>query len=199
MSDRETMAVYAKAAADYAKGFARSKDTFHEPDYEAFTAGLPSGGSVLDLGCGPGHWAARFRDDGYTVTAMDASPEMATYAQDAYDLKVTVGRFEDITSKASYDGIWAFFSLLHAPRSEFPGHLLRLHNALRPRGMLALGMKLGTAEGRDELGRFYAYYSEDELRTLLSEAGFTPLGARRGNGKGLAGAEETFIVLTAHA
>ena len=53
MSDRETMAVYAKAAADYAMGFARSKDTFHEPDYEAFTAGLPSGGSVLDLGCGP--------------------------------------------------------------------------------------------------------------------------------------------------
>ena len=90
-------------------------------------------------------------------------------------------------------------SMQHAPRSEFPGHLLRLHNALRPRGMLALGMKLGTAEGRDELGRFYAYYSEDELRTLLSEAGFTPLGARRGNGKGLAGAEETFIVLTAHA
>lgn len=199
MSDKETMAVYAKAAEDYAKGFARSKDTFHEPDYQAFAAGLPEGGAVLDLGCGPGHWAARFRDDGYRVAAVDASPEMAAYAQDTYGIEVSVAGFEEIEAEAAFDGIWAFFSLLHVPRADFPGHLALLRSALKPGGMLSLGMKLGAGERRDHLGRFYAYYSEAELRGMLKNAGFTVLSARRGNGKGLAGAEETFVVLTGHA
>ncbi|KUP94129.1 class I SAM-dependent methyltransferase [Tritonibacter horizontis] len=199
MSDDETMAAYAKAAEEYGKGFARAKDTFHEPDYAAFVAGLPDGGTVLDLGCGPGHWAARFRDDGYRVAAVDASPEMAAYAKDTFGIDVSVAEFEDIESEALFDGIWAFFSLLHAPRDDFPSHLLRLRRALVPGGQLSLGMKLGEGERRDELGRFYAYYSEEELTALLGVLGFTVLSARRGNGKGLAGADETFVVLTAHA
>ncbi|TNJ41151.1 class I SAM-dependent methyltransferase [Phaeobacter sp. B1627] len=198
MSDEETMAVYARSAADYAAGFSQVKDTFHEADYEAFVEGLPKGGTVLDLGCGPGHWAARFRDAGYRVAAVDASPEMAAYAKDAYGIEVSIAEFDDIAAEGVFDGIWAFFSLLHAPRDDFPGHLLRLGRALVPGGRLTLGMKLGEGEGRDELGRFYAYYSEEELRDLLGVLGYTVLGARRGNGKGLAGAEETFVVLTAH-
>ncbi|GAB5434302.1 MAG: class I SAM-dependent methyltransferase [Epibacterium sp.] len=199
MSDKQTMAVYAKAAEDYAKGFARTKDTVHDRDYATFVAGLPDGGTVLDLGCGPGHWAARFRDEGLHVTAMDASPEMARYAKATYGIDVTVATFEDIDTTARYDGIWAFFSLLHAPRTDFPGHLLRLHRALKPGGMLALGMKLGTGERRDTLGRFYTYYSEDALREHLADAGFFVLSAHRSSGEGLAGARETFVVLTAHA
>ncbi|OIQ28641.1 MAG: SAM-dependent methyltransferase [Alphaproteobacteria bacterium MedPE-SWcel] len=198
MSDEETMAVYSRAAADYAAGFAKAKDSFHEADYAAFVAGLPEGGTVLDLGCGPGHWAARFRDAGYRVAAVDASPEMAAYAQDTYGIEVSVAEFEDIAVEAVFDGIWAFFSLLHAPRDDFPSHLLRLGRALVPGGRLTLGMKLGEGEGRDDLGRFYAYYSEEELRDLLDVLGYTVISARRGNGKGLAGAEETFVVLTAH-
>lgn len=199
MSDPETMAVYARAAEDYVRGFADVKDQFHEPDYDAFVAGLPMGGTVLDLGCGPGHWAARFRDAGYRVAAVDASPEMAAYALDTYGIDVSVAEFDDIAVSAVFDGIWAFFSLLHAPRDDFPGHLMRLRDALKPGGRFTLGMKLGTGEGRDALGRFFSYYNEEELRDILGVTGFTVLSARRGNGKGLAGAEETFVVLTAHA
>ncbi|MCG7630460.1 class I SAM-dependent methyltransferase [Epibacterium sp. MM17-32] len=199
MSDEETMAVYAKAAEDYAKGFARAKDTDHEQDYGTFVAGLPAGGTVLDLGCGPGHWAARFRDDGYRVAAVDASPEMAAYALATYGVEVSVAEFEDIAVEGVFDGIWAFFSLLHAPRDDFPTHLMRLRRALKPGGRLALGMKLGEGEGRDDLGRFYAYYREEELRDILEFFGFTIVNVSRGNGQGLAGAEETFVVLTAHA
>ena len=60
-------------------------------------------------------------------------------------------------------------------------------------------MKLGEGEHRDELGRFYSYYGEEELTDLLGVLGYTVLSTRRGNGKGLAGAEETFVVVTAHA
>jgi SAM-dependent methyltransferase len=198
VSDKETLAVYARAASDYARGFARSKDTEQEEDYAAFTNRLPVGARVLDLGCGPGHWAARLRDDGYDTDALDASEEMADHARTTYGLEVTVGPFELLEPCAQYDGIWANFSLLHVPRADFPTELARIKRALTPRGTLSIGMKLGSGEGRDSLGRFYAYYGEEELRQLLTDAGFIVLRSRKGNGKGLAGAEETFVVMTAH-
>jgi SAM-dependent methyltransferase len=198
-ADDETLRAYAKAAEDYARGFARSKDTDQEEDHAAFVALLPAGGRVLDLGCGPGHWAARFAAEGFAVEATDASPEMAQQAADAYGLEASVATFEDLVAEARYDGIWANFSLLHAPRRDLPGHLRRVHRALRAGGALNLGMKLGEGEGWDKLGRFYAYYGEAELRDMLEDAGFTVLKARRDNGLGLAGAEETFVVLTARA
>ncbi|MFP4239094.1 MAG: class I SAM-dependent methyltransferase [Rhodosalinus sp.] len=197
--DDETMRAYAKAADDYARGFAHSSNTDQEEDHAAFVALLPAGGRILDLGCGPGHWAARFAAEGFSVEATDASREMARHAAAAYGLEVAVGPFEDLVAEARYDGVWANFSLLHAPRRAFPGHLRRIRRAMRAHGALSLGMKLGEGEGRDSLGRFYAYYSEAELRDALEQAGFTVLRTRRGNGRGLAGAEETFVVLTGRA
>ncbi|MBE1295165.1 class I SAM-dependent methyltransferase [Phycobacter azelaicus] len=198
MSDKETLAVYARAAADYAKGFARSKDTEQEEDYAAFTNRLPVGARVLDLGCGPGHWAARLRDDGYDTDALDASEKMAEHARMAYGLEVSVGSFSTLKAERTYDGIWANFSLLHVPRTDLPTELERIKRALKPGGTFSIGMKLGSGEGRDSLGRFYAYYGEEELKQLLTEAGFAVFRSRKGNGKGLAGAEETFVVMTAH-
>ncbi|MCT4554452.1 MAG: class I SAM-dependent methyltransferase [Pelagimonas sp.] len=199
MSDPETQQVYAAEAARYAAGFASRKNTVQEQDYTAFTALLPAGGRVLDLGCGPGHWAARFRDAGYVTEAMDASPEMAALALDRYGVTVRVATFDDFDDQARFDGIWANFSLLHAPRAQFPTYLQRVKQALKPGGALSLGMKLGNGEGRDSLGRFYAYYSEEDLVQALRDLDMTVTQIRRGNGKGLAGGVETFIVLVAHA
>ncbi|SFK95012.1 class I SAM-dependent methyltransferase [Shimia haliotis] len=200
MSDRETMEVYAKAAGEYAEKFARIDDIDVDQfsDLKALFALLPDGGLVLDYGCGPGQWAAKIRDAGYAVEAVDASPEMADLAKAAFDLDVTVGTFETLDAVAKYDGIWANFSLLHAPKSEFPAHLRRIKTALKPQGALHLGLKLGSGEARDHLGRFYSYYQPDELMELLENAGFTVTRQRTGSGKGLAGTEDTFVILTAH-
>ncbi|CUI00404.1 class I SAM-dependent DNA methyltransferase [Leisingera aquaemixtae] len=199
MSDRQTLDVYAAAARAYADGFARPDDRFHDPDFAAFIARLPAGARILDLGCGPGHWAARFKEMGFTVSAMDASPEMAELAKSGFGIEVEVATFEAVRGKGPFDGIWANFSLLHAPRADLPGHLAQVHRALNPGGIFHIGMKLGDGEGRDKLGRFYAYYSEDELKNLLQDAGFTVTRTRRGNGQGLAGGVETYVILTAHA
>ena len=199
MSDDRTISVYDDRAADYAECFTGRRDEGEEADYLAFTSRLPEDGTVLDLGCGPGHWAARFRDAGYRVAALDASPEMAEAARAAYGVEVTVAGFEALDAEAVFDGIWAYFSLLHVPRAELAIHLSAAHRALTAGGTLCLAMKLGESEGRDELGRFYAYYSEEELRGKLETAGFTVLGSRRGEDKGLAGTAQKFVVLTAHA
>ncbi|NRB34060.1 MAG: class I SAM-dependent methyltransferase [Rhodobacteraceae bacterium] len=199
MSDQETLNVYAGAARQYADGFAKPTDTCHDLDLDAFVAALPESAHVLDLGCGPGHWAARLRDRDLTVSASDASPEMVALAREDFGVEAQIASFEDLDEVAAYDGVWANFSLLHAPRRAFPDHLARVHKALKPRGMFHIGMKLGESEGRDKLGRFYAYYGEDELIGLLEQAGFTTLSSRRGNGQGLAGDVEPFVVILAHA
>jgi SAM-dependent methyltransferase len=200
MSDKQTMQVYAEAAEDYAARFAKvaEGDIDQFSDLKALFALLPDHGLVLDLGCGPGQWAAKIREAGYQVDAMDASPELAVRAKDRFDLDVTVGVFEELTAEARYDGIWANFSLLHARRADFPAHLARIHRALKPGGGFHIGMKLGEAEARDRLGRFYSYYGEAELVGLLEAAGFTVTRKRRGNGKGLAGGDDTFVIVTAH-
>jgi len=60
-------------------------------------------------------------------------------------------------------------------------------------------MKLGTGEKRDALGRFYTYYTAQELKDILAQAGFTLTFQREGQEKGLAGDVEPFIMMTAHA
>lgn len=197
--DAQTIAAYAQAAARYAQGFARTKDTDQEDDYAAFATRLTPGARVLDLGCGPGHWTARMLHDGFAAEGWDASPEMAEQARAAYGIDVRVASFADLQDCPPYDGIWANFSLLHAPKADFPGLLRLVHAALTAGGTLSLGMKLGEGERRDSLGRLYAYYSKDALHSHLTKAGFTVLRSHQGDGKGLAGGVETFAVMTAHA
>lgn len=198
MTDRETLAVYARAARKYADGFAKPDDAFHEEDLAAFAALLPPGGHVHDLGCGPGMWAARLQALGFKVSASDAAPEMAAIARSDYGLDVKVAPFEALTPKARYDGIWANFSLLHARRAALPAHLARIHRALKPGGIFHIGMKLGTGENRDRLGRFYTYYGQEELSGLLEAAGFSIIRTRTGSAKGLAGTDDTFVIMAAH-
>ena len=80
-------------------------------------------------------------------------------------------------------------------RGSFPS---RIHRALRPKGMLHLGMKLGHDAGRDALGRYVTYYSEADLTDLTQAAGFTALRSRRGNRHDRPGAADTFVIVTAH-
>ena len=200
MSDKDTLAVYAKAAGDYADRFARIEDADVDQfsDLTAFFDLLPDNGLVLDLGCGPGQWAAKIREAGYRVEGMDASPEMAVLAKDRFDLDVTVGTFEDLKTEGQYDGIWANFSLLHAPKVEMPDHLNRINRALKPSGAFHIGSKIGEGEDRDHLGRFYSYYQAEELTALLEDAGFTVVRKRTGSAVGLAGSKDSFVILTAH-
>lgn len=194
MADRETLDTYTKKAADYA---ALEFSEGEKQALDGFLSMLPKGGAILDLGCGPGLHAARMAAEGFTVSAIDATPAFVEAARKK-GVAARLGSFDDLTETAAYDGIWASFSLLHAPKADFPRHLAAIHRALRPGGTLYLGLKLGTGEHRDSLGRFYAYYEEPELRDLLARAGFAGIRATSGEGAGLAGTVDRFILLTAH-
>ncbi|MEL6643095.1 MAG: class I SAM-dependent methyltransferase [Pseudomonadota bacterium] len=195
-ADAKTRAVYDARAADYAK---LGRGTGAEPIELAFLARIKRGGRILDWGCGPGRTAAAMRDAGYLVDATDASPEMARIAKETFGLEVTVATFDALEAEGIYDGIWASFSLLHAPKAEMPGHLARAHRALAPRGQFHVSVKMGTGETRDSIGRFYAYYTDAELTGLLEAAGFTVTLRDFGATTGLDGSQAPWIAIAAHA
>lgn len=192
MSDRETIEVYNARAQSYDELV--SRDT-PDADLQAFIDAVTPGGLVLDLGCGPGNSAAMMRDAGLKPEAVDASEEMVRIARERYGLDARMALFDDITGHDLYDGIWANFSLLHAPKDAMPRHLATLRQALKPGGVFHIGMKTGTHVGRDPIGRFYSYYEVEELKGLLQEAGFTPSRIREGVDKGLSGNMDPFVVI----
>ena len=194
--DRQTIEIYDAKAADYAKLVTSDAPSRH---LRAFMDALPKGGHLLDLGCGPGNAAASMRDAGFRVTAIDASPRMVELGADRYGLDITLGTFDDVTQTAQYDGIWASFSLLHAPRADIPRHLSAIHTALKPNGIFVIGVKTGTGTERDSLGRQYTYFEPAELDSLLRAAGFTPISSATGSDKGLSGDISPWIIVTAHA
>ena len=195
MSDPETLAFYAAQTEAYRK----MAEGYRNAQLDAFMATLPPGARVLDLGCGPGQDSRALVQAGFGVLAMDASPEMIRQAAMHPGVETRLGTFADLSDTAAFEGVWASFSLLHAPRAEFPAHLSAIRRSLKPGGLLALSMKIGQGEGRDRLGRFYAWYSEAELAALLTAAEFRVSHVHHGHSTGMAGTHDPFVTITAHA
>lgn len=194
MADARTLGVYAARAADYAKRFGKAGEGAH---MKAFLAEVPKGGRILDLGCGPAHTAAAMKRAGFEMEAWDASPELARIAREQYGVDVRIATFDDLADIARFEAVFANFSLLHAPKSEMPGHLARISRALKPGGILHLGLKTGTGEARDALGRFYAFYEDGEITRLVEGAGLRVFRRTTGEEAGLDGTVAPWIILLA--
>ena len=189
--------MYDDRAADYADMTDRHIE--QDPQLSAFLKSVPPNGKVLDLGCGPGTAASVMAQAGLTVTAIDASAEMVSMAAAKPGVEARQGTFDQIDTTAGYDGVWASFSLLHAPRGRLPEHLKAIHHALKPGGSFFIAMKLGTGEARDGIGRFYTYYTEEELEDLMTRAGFRIANRLLGKDRGLDGTMSDWIQIAAHA
>lgn len=167
-ADNETLAFYDGEAVAYAT---YASDKAERVWLKQFTGKLAPGTPVLDFGCGSGWAAHAFNRQGFPASAFDGSAGLAAEARRRYGVEVRVGRFEELDDAGLYGGIWASFCLLHDTREAMPGHLARLARALIPGGWLYLGLKEGTGESRDRLGRCYTYFGEAEIGGLLAEAG----------------------------
>jgi len=192
-ADARTLAVYDAGAGEYAARFGLKPED--DAAFAAFTAVLPEG-PVLDLGCGPGTWAAALIAAGRAVEAWDASPGMVQAAR-ARGVPARVATFDALDGEGVHAGIWANFSLLHAPRADLPCHIAAIARALVPGGILHLGMKTGTGAARDGLGRLYTYVTEAELTGLLTGAGLSVLSRRTGESVGFDGTAAPWIILLA--
>lgn len=196
MVDEQTIAVYDQEVGAY-REMIGSKPT--DSTLLAFIRRIRPGGFVLDLGCGPALASSIMRERGLLVDPVDASDQMVGIANSTYDIGARKATFEDIDADNAYDGIWANFSLLHVPASEFTKIVTALHFSLKPEGVFHLGMKTGTGADRDRFGRFYTYYSQAALTDILTAVGFKVETVETGEDKGLAGDVSPWVALSCRA
>ena len=140
------------------------------PRLAPFLALCPPGGQILELGTGSGTDARFMLDQGFDVDPTDGSPELAREAEARLGRPVRNMLFHELDADAAYDAVYASASLLHAPRAELPGILVRIHTALKPGGIVWASFKSGQQEGHDSLGRYYNYLDAGSLRRLWSDA-----------------------------
>jgi SAM-dependent methyltransferase len=164
--DEATLQFYRRNAQSYA-------DWAKAPSSRliGFLGLLPPGGSILELGCGAGNHAAEMLTRGFVLRATDGSPEMAEVASRRLNHPVEAMRFDELDEHDAYNGVWASACLLHVPRDELAGILTRIYRALKRGGVFYASYKIGEGDGRDSLGRYYNYPSEDWLKAVYESAG----------------------------
>ncbi|NBE83918.1 methyltransferase domain-containing protein [Micromonospora sp. NEAU-HG-1] len=137
-------------------------------------AGRP--GTVLDLGCGPGHITDYLRSLGVDATGIDMVPEFIAHAQAAHPGgRYQLGSMEALdVADHSTAGILAWGSLIHLPPQDLDGVLAEFRRAMAPAGRLVTSFFVG-----DEVAAFdhkvvTAYrWPVDEFSERLARAGFT--------------------------
>jgi ubiquinone/menaquinone biosynthesis C-methylase UbiE len=174
--------VYDEVASSYDN---QHKEDLIRQDLDIFLQYLSKSAKVLDFGCGPGRDGEYFALQDIEVTFLDISPQMLAIARK----KVPSATFieADMTEVElpgeEYDGIWANASLLHLTKVEIPSVLEKIFSSLKPGGVFFVSLKEGEGEKEETttrfqntdrpVARFFAFYSYQEIRTLLENVGFT--------------------------
>ncbi len=165
MSENSTLEWYRDNLEDFIAGTADADMT---PQYRAFLEYLPSGGSILDLGCGAGSASLYFTQQGYQVLAADGCRELCDYTRRCAGCPVRCMRFDELDYVDAFDGVWACASLLHVSRAELPGIFRLIRRALKKDGVFYASFKYGETE-RIKDGRAFSDFTEESLRSVLAE------------------------------
>ena len=130
------------------------------------------GKKILDLGSGPGTYGKYFAEKGFDVICIDISESMIQKCSEK-GLKAEVMDIEDLKfQKESFDGVWAYASLLHVQKNNIKSAMKNIHNIIRPEGILAVAVKKGESEGYQETEiypgtkRWFSLYTDEEFTGL---------------------------------
>jgi SAM-dependent methyltransferase len=138
-------------------------------------------GLVADLGCGPGHDAAWFQEQGLPIVGVDRSIEMTRLAAARGVPTVQGDLRRPPLAPDSLAGLWSSAALLHVPAEETEPTLRAWSAALRPGGVLGLSTSAGDGEGWEpvpydtEVFRWFVHRHPDTLLAALESAGFEVL------------------------
>jgi len=138
---------------------------------------LPAGATVLDLGCGAGMPTTRTLAQRFQVTGVDISPQQIERARlnvpSATFLRADMSALD--FAPGSFDGVAAFYSIIHVPREEHEALLRQIALWLRPGGLFVAAMGTASSEAgyeSDWLGApmFWSHFDGPTNRLLVEAA-----------------------------
>ena len=145
----------------------------------SFLAGLPRGGLVADLGCGPAFDGLRLASKGCRTVGMDISAGMLAVASERLDGRIAQADLRDLPiGSGLLDGIWNVASLLHVPDDDTHRVLDEFRRVTKPSGSLVLVTALGGATRHEpvpyatEESRWFVYRDQTALSEQLEGSGF---------------------------
>ncbi|QPH55065.1 class I SAM-dependent methyltransferase [Pontivivens ytuae] len=175
----DILSTYRRQAATWDRG--RPTGVFEQPWLNRLAALLPSGGHVLDLGCGSGVPIARWlMQRGFAVTGVDGAPEMLELARAHLpEAEWIEADMRTLALDRRFDGIVAWDSFFHltpdAQRAMFP--IFAAHLAPGGALMFTSGPAAGEAWGR--VGGepvYHASLDPEEYVALMAAEGLTLRG-----------------------
>jgi cyclopropane fatty-acyl-phospholipid synthase-like methyltransferase len=181
MSDaRKTIVArgYDALGEDYVAWATSFADPARQRMLEAFSARLTAGVRVLDIGCGPGVPSTRILADRFEVTGVDISETQLDAARrNVPEATFVLG---DVLladfAPGSFDGVTAFYSIIHVPREDHARLFERVSRWLVPGGLFlaTLSATDDPAWNGDWLGQpmFFSGYEANLNRELLAAAHF---------------------------
>jgi SAM-dependent methyltransferase len=176
-----TVRAYDSSAAEY-----DSRTVEMPPSIQAavdrFAAALRPGARVLEIGSGSGRDARALEAAGLSVRRTDITPAFVDLLRDAgVEADVVDPLVDDLADPAApgtaYAGVWADASLLHVDRDDLPQVLRRLADTTKPGGVLFVSVKEGdgsdwSVHGNVTAPRFFTYWREDPLRSVVEASGW---------------------------
>jgi SAM-dependent methyltransferase len=180
----ETRDSYSATAVEYAetyrdeldrKPFDRALITMFA---ELVTAG--GGGSVADVGCGPGRLTVVLQRLGLDAFGIDLAPGMIEVARRAYpEIRFEIGSMLQLElADDSLAGLLSNYSIIHVPWERRPQVFAEFYRVLAPGGQLLMAFQVGDDRGhRDEVWGIPVsldWYRQrpEEVADLLRAAGF---------------------------
>lgn len=176
--DKETIDTYNKMAKEYDDETIDFWDRFPRTFFNKFIDSVK--GKILDIGSGPGRDGLILKENGLEVVCLDASETMVKLSRER-GLESIVGDLLNLPfSDNSFNGAWAYTSLLHVSKSDIDKAFVEINRILIKDGILGLGMIEGETEGYREssgvnMPRLFSFYTKQELELLLKKHGFEVL------------------------
>lgn len=155
----------------------RGRDLFEKHWLDRFTASLPTGGTVLDIGCGSGEpMAAELISRGFRLTGIDSAATLIGLCRARFpEHHWYIGDMRHLTLGVRFDALLAWHSFFHLTGQEQRAMFVRFAAHAEKGAMLMFtsgpgeGEAIGTFEGEP---LYHASLAPEAYRRLLEGNGF---------------------------